>query len=191
MDNQLIWKDEFNIGIKIIDEEHQRLFRIINKLFALRGGETRYRRTCQEGIKYFKTHALKHFEDEETYMELIHYKDIKMHKRLHRDFREKSLPALEKELRRENYSPSSVEHFLSVCAGWLIGHTLTEDRAITGGKLSMWEELLPEEELNAMEEIIRNLLKNMFRLNAQVITNAYDGEKFGQGIYYRLVYSRA
>ncbi len=82
MDNQLIWKDEFNIGIKIIDEEHQRLFRIINKLFALRGGETRYRRTCQEGIKYFKTHALKHFEDEETYMELIHYKDIKMHKRL-------------------------------------------------------------------------------------------------------------
>ncbi len=36
MDNQLIWKDEFNIGIKIIDEEHQRLFRIINKLFALR-----------------------------------------------------------------------------------------------------------------------------------------------------------
>ena len=91
MDNKLICKDEFNIGIKIIDEEHQRLFRIINKLFALRGGETRYRRTCQEGIKYFKTHALKHFEDEETYMELIHYKDIKMHKRLHKDFREKTI----------------------------------------------------------------------------------------------------
>ena len=28
-------------------------------------------RACQEGIKYFKEHALKHFEDEEKYMELI------------------------------------------------------------------------------------------------------------------------
>ena len=37
-----------------------------------------------------------------------------------------SLPALEKELYREDYSPASVEHFLAVCAGWLIGHTLTE-----------------------------------------------------------------
>ena len=26
MDNQLVWKDEFNIGIKIIDDEHQKLF---------------------------------------------------------------------------------------------------------------------------------------------------------------------
>lgn len=191
MDSQLVWKDEFNTGVKIIDEEHQRLFQIISKLFALRGEDTKYRRTCQEGIKYFKAHALKHFEDEETYMKLINYKEIKMHKRLHRDFRENSLPALEKELLRENYSPSSVEHFLSVCAGWLIGHTLTEDRAITDGNLSRWGELLPEEELNAMEEIIRKLLKNMFHLKAQVITNAYDGEKFGQGVYYRLVYSRA
>lgn len=70
MDNQLIWKDEFNIGIKIIDEEHQKLFRIINKLFALKGEETKSRRACQEGVKYFKAHALKHFEDEEKYMEL-------------------------------------------------------------------------------------------------------------------------
>lgn len=33
MDNQLVWKDEFNIGIKIIDDEHQKLFSIITKLF--------------------------------------------------------------------------------------------------------------------------------------------------------------
>ncbi len=190
MDKQLVWKDEFNIGIKIIDDEHQRLFHIISKLFTLTGDGTKSRRACQEGIKYFKTHALKHFEDEEKYMELIGYEEIEMHKRLHRDFRENSLPTLEKELSREDYSPSSVEHFLAVCAGWLIGHTLTEDMAITGGTTSMWGELLPEEELTAMEEIILELLKNMFQLKGQVISNAYDGEKFGKGVYYRLVYSR-
>lgn len=31
MESQLVWKDEYNIGVDIIDREHQRLFRIINK----------------------------------------------------------------------------------------------------------------------------------------------------------------
>lgn len=190
MENQLIWKDEFNTGIKVIDDEHRRLFQIINKLFVLKAEETKSKRACQEGIKYFKSHALKHFEDEEKYMELIGYEEIKMHKRLHKDFRENLLPALEKELLREEYSPAAVEHFLSVCVGWLIGHTLTEDMAIADGKISKWKDLLPEEEVTAMKEVILELLKNMFQLKAQVISNAYDGEKFGQGVYYRLVYSR-
>ena len=36
MDNQLIWKDEYNIGVDIIDKEHQELFAIIGKLFGLK-----------------------------------------------------------------------------------------------------------------------------------------------------------
>ena len=190
MENQLVWKDVFNIGIKIIDDEHQRLFMIINKLFALKEEEKRSRKICQEGIKYFKEHALKHFEAEERYMELIAYEGIDVHKRLHRDFRENSLPALERELEREDYSPAAVDHFLAVCAGWLIGHTLTEDKAIAGEKRSRWAELLPEEELKAMKKVIIKLLEDMFRLKAQVISDSYSGEEFGESVYYRLVYGR-
>ena len=54
------------------------------------------------------------------------------------------------ELERTNYSENAVDHFLGVCAGWLIGHTLMEDRAITGEGMSKWVDLLPEEELEAM-----------------------------------------
>ncbi len=190
MDNQLVWRDEFNIGIKVIDDEHQRLFMIINKLFALKEEEKKSKKVCQEGIKYFKEHALKHFEAEERYMELIAYEELDMHKRLHRDFREISLPALERELEREDYSHAAVDHFLAVCAGWLIGHTLTEDKAIVGEKRSRWMDLLPEEELEAMRKVIVKLLEDMFQLKAQVISDAYGGEKFGKGIYYRLVYGR-
>ena len=190
MDEQLVWRDEFNMGIKVIDDEHQKLFQIISKVFSLTGEETKNGRACQEGIKYFKSHALKHFEDEEIYMELIDYDELEMHRRLHRDFRERTLPALEKELEREDFSSSAVKHFLAVCAGWLIGHTLTEDMAIAGEKVSKWGDLLPEKELAAMEEVIVRLVKNMFQLKAQVISNAYGGEKFGKGVYYRLVYSR-
>lgn len=190
MDSQLIWKEEFKIGVKIIDEAHERLFRIINKLFSLSGEENRSMKACQEGIKYFKEHALKHFEDEETYMELIGYKNLETHRRVHRGFREETLPALEQELRCTDYSPEAVGHFLTVCAGWLIGHTLTEDRAITGQTASRWINLLPEEELEAMKKVLLELLDSMFHLKASVISQSYGGEKFGKGVYYRLVYSR-
>ena len=66
---------------------------------------------------------------------------------------------------------------MAVCAGWLIGHTLTEDMAIVGEKMSKWVDLLPEEELKAMEKVILKLLRNMFQLDAHVISDSYGGGK--------------
>lgn len=190
MDKQLVWKDEFNIGIDAIDKEHQRLFSIINRLFVLRHEEQKSGKACEEGIRYFYEHAIRHFTDEENYMELIGYKNLKIHKRIHKDFRDRTLPVLEGELKRSNYSPEAVDHFLAVCAGWLIGHTMTEDRAIAGKDVSRWEELLPAQELESMKNVIMDCVHRMFDLKARVISETYDGEKFGNGIYYRMVYGR-
>lgn len=49
MEDQLVWKEEFNIGVEIIDKEHQRLFSIINRLSALSEEERKSRRVCEEG----------------------------------------------------------------------------------------------------------------------------------------------
>ncbi len=188
MGNQFIWQEEFNIGVETIDKEHQQLFRIINKLFILKEEEKNNQWTCQEGIKFFKGHAIKHFADEEAYMQSIQYEGLEEHKRIHRNFRENTLPALEQELERTDYAPDAVEHFLGVCAGWLIGHTLTEDLSIVGKHERKWENLLPSDELTAVKKVIVQLIFDMFRLESQVISDAYSGEKFGRGVYYRLVY---
>ncbi len=188
MENQLVWKEEYNIGVDMIDKEHKRLFKIINKLFAFGREEKKSQWACQEGIKYFKDHAMKHFEEEENYMESIGYEGLESHRHLHQGFRRKMLPALEKELEQTDYSENAVDHFLGVCAGWLIGHTLTEDRAITGEGISKWVDLLPDEELEAMKKVIIQLLYNMFQLESHVVSDTYSGEKFGRGLYCRLVY---
>lgn len=142
----MLWKDEYNIGVDIIDKEHQRFFKIINKLFRFSGEKNKTQWACQEGIKFFKDHTMKHFAEEEEYMASINYEGLDTHKRIHQEFREKTLPILEKELEQTDYSENAVEHFLGVCAGWLIGHTLTEDHAITGGSISRWRELLSDKE---------------------------------------------
>ena len=189
MDNQLVWSDNYNIGVDIIDKEHQRLFRIINKLLAFGEEEKKGQWACLEGIKYFKEHALKHFEDEEKYMESIAYRELETHKYIHRGFRDHTLPALEQELKITNYSPAAMNHFLGVCIGWLIGHTLIEDLAIVGQTMNRWENRLSDKENTAIAKTIIQLLYNMFHLESQVISETYGGEKFGKGIYYRVVYS--
>ncbi len=120
MEGQLIWKDEYNIGVDIIDQEHKRLFKIINKLFRFSDEKNKSQWACQEGIKFFKDHAVKHFTEEEEYMASIHYERLNVHMHIHSEFRERTLPALEEELEQTDYCADSVEHFLGVCAGWLV-----------------------------------------------------------------------
>lgn len=190
MNKQLVWKDEFHIGVDAIDKEHQRLFSIINRLFILRYEEHKSGKEYEEGIRYFYEHAIRHFTDEENYMKLIEYKNLKMHKRIHKDFLEKTLPVLEEELKQTGYSPEAVDHFLAVCAGWLIGHTTIEDRAIVGNGIIRWDDLLPDQDLESMKAVIMDCLQQMFGLKSQVVSETYGGEKLGNGIYYRLVYTR-
>lgn len=189
MNSKLVWNKQYEIGIDIIDKEHRKLFRILNKLFDFGQQERKSQWVCREAVKYFKDHALQHFLDEEGYMESVGYAELEMHKRIHRNFRDTTLPALEKELESTEYSEDAVDHFLGVCAGWLIGHTLIEDQAIVSGKaLKKWENLLPEEEQAVLEQLIASKLHSMFQLKSRMISNCYGGEKFGNGIYYRLIY---
>lgn len=188
MENQLVWEDRFNIGVSFIDREHKKLFTIMNRLFAVGEREKKKEWVYQEVIKYFKDHALKHFAEEEAYMASISYGGFEMHRRLHEDFRQETLPTLERELQRTRYSQNAVDHFLGVCAGWLIGHTLTEDRAIVMGGTSKWKNLLAKEEQLFMKNTIIELLNAMFQVDAEIVSESYGGEKFGDGIYYRLTY---
>ena len=187
MKTQFAWKEEFNIGVDVIDKEHKKLFKIINKLFAFKEDEETRQWACREGIKFFKGHAVNHFSDEEAYMDSIQYEGAEQHKRLHEGFRENTLPALEQELEQSGYASDAMEHFLGVCAGWLIGHTLTEDVAITG-KMRKQTNLLPEEDIAAMKKVIIQLLFDMFQLESHLVSDTYNAEKFGNGIYYRLIY---
>lgn len=189
MVTNLIWDDRYNIGVESIDKEHKKLFSVMNKLLQYKDHVKKNQWAFEEGIKYFKEHALKHFTDEEKYMASIGYVNFETHRRAHDSFRKKTLPELERELKRSRYSAESIDHFLGVCAGWLFGHTLTEDRAITGKTTSRWLNLLPEEEQNAMKQIIVRLINETFNLDTHVVSDCYGGEKFGKGIYYRLLYA--
>ena len=186
MDTQFAWKENFKIGVDIIDSEHEKLFKIINKLFKFKEKGMATHWACQEGIKFFKKHAFEHFIDEEKYMASINYELFEHHRRLHKGFREITLPALELELEQNKYSADSVEHFFGVCAGWLIGHTMTEDLAIVGKCSKNNVNFLFGEEVENTKKAVVQTIFDMFQLESHLISDSYNGEKFGNGIYYRM-----
>lgn len=130
--HQIQWRDQFNIGVEVIDQAHRRLFAIVQKILDLCEERHEDKYACVEGIKYFKAYALKHFAEEEAYMRRIGYPGYLAHKRIHDRMEWETLPHLEQSLYDSDFSTEMVHHFIQFCIEWLTGHILTEDRAIIG-----------------------------------------------------------
>ena len=182
------WNKRYELGVEAIDKEHKQLFATINKLLALGEEEEKKEWVCREGVKYLKNHVIEHFQHEEAYMSSIGYADLNLHKRLHDDFQNNTLPSLEAELEDTSYSEEAMRHFLGVSIGWLVAHTQTEDLAIVGRKMSQWGNIPHDEEIDALEQTIVQLMKDTFQLKARAISRQYGGEEIGKIICDRFVY---
>lgn len=188
MTNEIEWNERFNIGVEVVDKAHRRLFSIVRKLIDLSEDEKKSRWACAEGIKFFKNYTVKHFAEEEEYMRSIDYSGYKMHKQLHDVMRDKTIPALEKDLEESDYSTEAMQHFLGISLGWLTGHILIEDRAITGKVSQKWNTVLPRDEVTAMEKVIAKIIMDVFKVRTRTVSVQYAGEDFGKSIYYRVSY---
>ena len=183
-----MWNRWYEINVDFIDKEHKQLFSTINKLLTISENEEKSEWACREGVKYLKNHTIEHFAHEEEYMRSINYGEYEIHKRLHDNFQFNTLPALEEELEESNYSEDSVRHFLGVCIGWMVAHTQTEDQAIAGKRMSKWVDVPQEEEVDALEQTIVQLVQDMLQLKAKAISRQYEGENFGKVVCCRFVY---
>lgn len=185
---QIQWQDRFNIGVEIVDQAHRKLFSIVDKMMELYVEKHESRFACVEGIKYFKAYALKHFAEEEAYMREIGYAGYLAHKRHHDRMRRETLPALERELYATNFSTEAVQRFIGVCVGWLTGHILVEDRAITGKTANALISQRQDDELSMIRSVIIHPLQEMFGVSVQFVGDLSPGDRIADAQYYELIY---
>ncbi len=190
--SEVKWNDRFNIGVEIVDRAHKKLFSIVGKLLSLTEDAEKQKHACQEGIKYFKSYTMKHFAEEEAYMRKIGYPDYEIHKSLHDNMQNHTLPALEQEMESQDYSAESIQHFLGICVGWLNAHIMIEDYAITGKTAHKWKHKATEDELVSLEKAVIQTFHDLFRLEAELVSDNYSGEDFasGKALCYRLNYHK-
>ncbi len=122
--------DEYRTGIDFVDSEHEELFRITDKANKLIRDEFVYDAydDLTAILNELRDYTKRHFQDEEAYMERIHYGGLAAQRRAHEAFIEKisDIDLDEIEGDPKIYLESLIEFLL----GWLVNHILYTDMKI-------------------------------------------------------------
>lgn len=123
-------KEEYKIGIPMIDEEHTHLFELAETAYQLMKEEYLFDKYDQLTaiLQELKEYTKQHFSDEEEYMESIDYQAIFIQKAQHKIFiaklEETKLEAIE-----ENQD-QVIQDLLEFLTDWLINHIVKMDMLI-------------------------------------------------------------
>ena len=122
------WKDEFKIGIPLIDTQHKQLFRFNAELED----------SIQKGLKVSDVSALllqiqqyvaRHFAMEEKYMEEINYPSLEEQKEAHTAFTAK-FQEIQDGFNEEGLTGELVDKIHNELIAWVTNHVTGMDQAI-------------------------------------------------------------
>lgn len=129
-ENPCEFVEEYMIGIELIDNEHKELFRVIDRAnrlmkdFDVATGIDKFYDILNE----LKEYTIEHFQDEEEYMESIHYEGLEAQKRAHAAFIDRLQNIDYEEI--EKNPQDNLNELTEFLLGWLINHILHTDKKI-------------------------------------------------------------
>jgi methyl-accepting chemotaxis protein/hemerythrin len=118
------WNDSYSVKVAVCDQQHMRLFDIINKLAdAMRMGKGQdvVNQVVTELLDYTNTH----FQDEEALLQKANYPQLEAHQEMHRIFVKKvqSLQSQAQMGKRVNAA-----QLLILIRDWLVNHIQKADK---------------------------------------------------------------
>lgn len=131
--------DDCKIGIRELDDEHRKLFQMINEtLDALSNGDNSLG-VCQKLLQQLKDYAATHFAHEEAYMARLGDKELPRQKREHAQFTAK-IESYELTGISEEESRKVANDLLTYIAQWLYRHIIGSDTMIGKHPDSLYDE---------------------------------------------------
>ena len=116
------------IGISQIDDEHRKLFSLINEAASL-PADARTAKTVTSILNHLATYAATHFAHEEAYMIELHDPELELQKAEHQAFTERVHAIMEQPLTDEN-AAATMDEVLTFLVRWLYHHILSSDMMI-------------------------------------------------------------
>ncbi len=188
--SKIEWRDEYKIGVEIVDNAHKELFAIVHKIIELSKknmSSEASKMACAEGIKFFKNYVVEHFSQEEAYMRSVNYDNYLAHKRRHDIMKNETIPSLDRELKEENFSRSAVEHFYDVCIGWLSTHIIIEDGAIVKNYKVRWN-FEKDKAIPGIERLFKEEMRVTFKTEVMLLDSNYNGNPLEKPLCEQFVY---
>lgn len=123
-------KEEYKIGVELIDEQHKKLFELADKAYMLLKDDfslDKYDKIVHI-IEELKEYTIFHFKSEEEYMQSINYKRLFSQKIEHAEFIKK-IEGIDLRHIDENQDEGLVK-ILNFLNDWLTEHILKTDKLI-------------------------------------------------------------
>ena len=128
MNTMFHWTKDYAVGVRQIDQEHQRLFALAESLHqAMLAGQGKA--ILQDLLASLVDYTRYHFAHEEQLMQRIRYPDYPQHREQHEDLASKVRAIQDRFSSCEITITIEVMQFLME---WLKNHTTTSDRGIAG-----------------------------------------------------------
>ena len=124
----IAWNDEFKLGYEQVDEQHKRLFELLNTLVSqcIDGSNAD---KLKETLDFLVDYTVHHFYDEESLQVQFMFPDYKRHKKLHDDFKE-TVTSLVRRFTESGSSEILSSDVNRIIVRWLVGHIRQEDKKI-------------------------------------------------------------
>jgi len=186
VDKLLLWNDDYKLGVDYIDNAHKELFTVIYKFQSVIEEKTvEYRKSlCSAMLRYLIKYTSSHFASEEAYMKKCLYEGYDVHKQLHDNLKNRTIPFLVDMFEREKYSDAAITRFIAVLSSWLASHILIEDRAITGDFSGRWNsDSGASDIIDLIDKEFQLFATDLFGLETKLVNRHYEGEYLGENIY--------
>ncbi|MBT3984517.1 MAG: hemerythrin family protein [Bacteriovoracaceae bacterium] len=121
------WCDEFNVGVKIIDEQHKRFVGILNNLSDSISGTKPDADEVYSVIIELIDYTSTHFVTEEELMKVYKWENYREHFKIHNRFVEK---IGEYNKNYHHVSQAELEDIYLFLKSWLLNHISVEDRKL-------------------------------------------------------------
>ena len=122
----VIWSEQFSVGVRELDQQHQQLIKLLNILISKQGTTNTHSETVSDTLMAMTRYAQTHFKTEERLMEAYGYPGLEDQKMQHRDFRKKTVGFSTATTFGIDQVP---EDLLTYINNWLVHHILEEDMA--------------------------------------------------------------
>lgn len=129
----MMWKEKYKIGVPLIDEQHEELFRRVSDFIqTVQDKDVSWEEKLskvKETMGFMQEYVVVHFDAEEVYQEKINYPDLEKHKKVHADFKAGVFDYVNR-LEKEGYSEELAQEFGGKLMAWLIMHVAAMDQKI-------------------------------------------------------------
>jgi len=114
----LKWRSIYSVNVKEIDEQHKKIFNIINRVSAIKKGTSKEDK--MKIINELKDYGIYHLNKEEKYFEKFNYLDKAPHIKQHNEYREKISEFTDKCLKSKQ--PENIKELSVFLRNWWINH---------------------------------------------------------------------